>query len=67
MSEQAAPELELSTEELAVVDAVQTMFAAMARCEEAGGDTNRAYLAAIPPELLAEAKRQVPLLGFLGL
>lgn len=58
---------ELTPEELAVAHAALTMFETMAACEQAGGDANRAYLAAIPPELLAEAKRQFPLLGFLGL
>jgi hypothetical protein len=67
MSEPPVAELELSPEEQAVADAARTMFAAMAACEQAGGDGNRAFLAAIPPEALAEAKRQFPFLAFLGL
>lgn len=59
--------VELSVEEQAVADSVRAMFEAMAVCAQAGGDPNRAYAAAIPPEVLAEARRQVPFLAFLGL
>lgn len=62
-----ASEYRLTAEEAAVAEAARAMFAAMAACEEAGGDGNRAFLAAIPPEALEEAKRQFPFLAFLGL
>lgn len=64
-AEAAVPELTL--EERQVVESVQAMFAALALCAEAGGDPNRAFMAAVPPDLMAEARRQVPLLAFLGL
>lgn len=57
----------LTVEEQQVVDAVQAMFAALETCATAGGDPNRAFLHAVPPEMMAEARRQVPLLAFLGL
>lgn len=60
-------ELAESTAEQRVADAARAMFEAVARCEQEGGDPNRAFLAAIPPEALAEAKRQMPFLSFLGL
>lgn len=56
----------LTPEELEVVKAVQEMFRVSALCEQAGGDPNRAFLAAVPQEALDEAKAQFPLLGFLG-
>jgi hypothetical protein len=54
-------------EELAVATAMQGLFRALQACETAGGDTNKAFTAAIPPEVLDEMKRQMPILAFIGL
>lgn len=64
MSDAAAP---LTAAEEEVARSVQAMFSAVAACEREGGDPNRAFLAAVPPEALAEAKQQFPFLSFLGL
>lgn len=67
MSEPALEPVPLTREEQVAVEAVQSMFAALELCAEAGGDPNRAFLAAVPAEMMMEARRQVPLLAFLGL
>jgi len=56
-------EREWTAEEQAVIVAARAYFEAIAACEQAGGKSNDAILAAMPAEVRAE----MPILGALGL